>query len=121
LNPRSAYVALWIDILARRRDLPSQLAAQAVQFEMKRWPAPIVVWYLGQATESDVLAAADEDKETKTERLCTAYFFGGQPMLSRHAKDDATRLFRLAAENCTNGTVIRVDALSELKELGAAP
>src|SRR5262249_5036671 len=56
LNPRSAYVTLWIDILARRSSLSSDLAAHAAQFDMNRWPAPIVRLYLGQATENDVLA-----------------------------------------------------------------
>jgi len=101
--------------------LPSELRARAAQFDMTRWPAPIVRWYLGQATESDVLAASNADKKTEAEQRCTAYFFGGALMRSQNAKDDAARLFRLAVENCATEMVLRVDAISELKALGATP
>jgi tetratricopeptide (TPR) repeat protein len=122
LKPRSAYVALWIDILARRSNLPSELAAHAAQLDMNRWPAPIVRLYLGLATQSEVLAAAaDADGKIKTEQLCTAYFFGGELALAQGAKDEAARLFRLAVADCTKDTLPRTDAISELKTLGAVP
>jgi len=75
LKPKSAYVALWIDILAHRDHLPRELAAHATQLDMGGWPAPIVRLYLGQATQDDVIDADDDrDKKVKTEKLCTAYF-----------------------------------------------
>ena len=122
LNPRSAYVALWIDILARRSNLPSELAARAAQLDMSRWPAPIVRLYLGHATQDDVLAAAAEGHgKIKTEQFCEAYFFGGELALSRGAKDEAAHLFRAAVEDCAKSAVLRMDAISELKTLGVAP
>jgi tetratricopeptide (TPR) repeat protein len=122
LKPRSAYVALWIDILARRRNQPSELAARAAQLDMSRWPAPIVRLYLGRATQSEVLtAAADAAGSIKTEQLCTAYFFGGELALAQGAKDEAARLFRLAVADCAKDAVPGADAASELKTLGAAP
>jgi lipoprotein NlpI len=122
LKPRSAYTALWIDILARRNNSPSELAAQAVQFDMSRWPAPIVRLYLGQATLDEVLtAAADGEAKTRTEQLCAAYFFSGELALSQGAKDEAARLFRLAVDNCAKVGLLRTDAVAELKALGAMP
>jgi lipoprotein NlpI len=122
LNPQSAFVALWIDILARRSSLPSELAGRAAQFDKNRWPAPIVRLYLGLATEDDVLtAAANGNDSLRSEQFCAAYFFGGELALSQGARDEAVRLFRRSAEGCARGTVIRVDAISELKALGAAP
>jgi tetratricopeptide (TPR) repeat protein len=122
LKPRSAYVALWIDILARRNNLPSELAADAAQLDMTRWPAPIVRLYLGQATWDEVLtAAAGGEGKSKTEQLCTAYFLGGELALRRDTKDEAVRLFRLAADNCAKVGFLGVDASAELKALGAAP
>ena len=58
LKPKSAYAALWIDILARRNNSPSELAADAAQLDMSRSSSAIVRLYLGQATLDDVLAAA---------------------------------------------------------------
>ena len=121
LNPGSAYAALWIDILDRRNNLPSQLAAHTAQLDMSRWPAPLVRLFLGRATQDDVLTAANENEKTKTEQLCTAYFFGGQLAITQGAKDDAARLFRLSVENCAKGSVPRVDAINELKTLGVTP
>jgi tetratricopeptide (TPR) repeat protein len=122
LKPRSEYTALWIDILARRNNSPSELAAKAVQFDMSRWPAPIVRLYLGQATLDEVLAAAaDGEPKIKTEQLCAAYFFGGELALSQGAKDEAARLFRLAVDNCAKTSLPRVDAIAELKALSAMP
>ena len=114
--------ALWIDILARRNNSPSELAATAVQFDMSRWPAPIVRLYLGQATLDQVLtAAADGEGKTKTEQLCAAYFFSGELALSQGAKDQAARRFRLAVDNCAQNALPRVDAITQLKALGAMP
>ena len=122
LKPRSAFTALWINILARRNNSPSELAAQAAQLDMSRWPAPIVRLYLGQATLDQVLtAAADGEGKTKTEQLCAAYFFSGELALSQGAKDEAARLFRLAADNCAKTSLPRVDAIAELKALSAVP
>ena len=123
LKPRSAYVALWIDILARRSNLPSELAADTAQLDMDRWPAPLVRLYLGQATQSEVLSAlaANADGKIKTEQLCMAYFFGGELALAQGATDEAARLFRLAVAGCTTDPLPRSDAISELKTLGAAP
>ena len=58
LKPKSASAALWIDILARRNNSPSELAADAAQLDMSRSSSAIVCLYLGQATLDDVLAAA---------------------------------------------------------------
>jgi lipoprotein NlpI len=122
LKPQSAYAALWLDIVARRSNLPSELPAHAAQLDMNRWPAPIVRLYLGQATQSELLrAAADGDEKIKTDKLCMAYFFEGELALAQGTKDEATRLFRLAVADCAKNAAPRTDALSELKTLGAVP
>jgi hypothetical protein len=41
--------------------------------------------------------------------------------LERHAKDEATRLFRLAATDCRKGFTERAAAHVELKALDATP
>jgi len=41
--------------------------------------------------------------------------------LSQGTKDEAARLFRLAADTCAKGVLARADAVAELKALGAVP
>jgi tetratricopeptide (TPR) repeat protein len=41
LNPKDAYAPLWLDILDKRSNLPSRLAAATGQINMYKWPAPI--------------------------------------------------------------------------------
>ncbi len=87
-----------------------------MQIDMTEWPAPIIRLYLGQMTPESVLAAADDpDANTKKRQVCDANFFIGELALQRGAKDDAVRLFRLAAAGCEKtGGVANI----ELKALG---
>ena len=119
LNPKSAYAALWRDVVERRSNLPSRLAQASMQIDMTEWPAPIIRLYLGQMTPEAVLAAADDpDVNTRKRQVCDANFFIGELALQRGAKDEAVRLFRLAAAGCeeTGGV-----ATIELKALRAQP
>ena len=119
LDPKSAYAALWRDVVERRSNLPSRLAQASMQIDMTEWPAPIIRLYLGQMTPEAVLAAADDpDVNTRKRQVCDANFFIGELALQRGAKDEAVRLFRLAAAGCeeTGGV-----ATIELKALRAQP
>jgi lipoprotein NlpI len=119
LDPKSAYAALWRDVVERRSNLPSRLAQASMQIDMTKWPAAIIRLYLGQMTPEAVLAAADDPYvNTKKRQVCDANFFIGELALQRGAKDEAVRLFRLAAAGCEKtGGVANI----ELKALGAQP
>jgi lipoprotein NlpI len=122
LDPKFAYVALWLDIAARRSNLPSRLPEAIKQIDMTKWPAPVIRLYLGQLTPEAVLAAADDpDATKKKEQVCDANFFSGELALQRGAKDEATRLFRLAATGCPKNRDAYDSANAELKALGASP
>jgi predicted Zn-dependent protease len=122
IDPRNAYAALWLDIANRRSKLASQLPQAVGQLEMTNWPAPVVRLYTGQLTPDAVLAAADDpDEKTKKRQVCDAYFYSGEWALQQGAKDDATRLFRLAAVNCPRRLIESSSANAELKALGATP
>lgn len=87
---------------------------------MTKWPAPIIRLYLGQLTAEAVLAAADDRDAAATQgKRCAVNFFSGQLALRRDAKDEALRLFRLAASDCPKSFNQRSAANAELKALGA--
>src|SRR5689334_13719915 len=97
LDPKDAYAALWLDILNRRSSLPSQLAQSAKQLDMTKWPGPVLRVYLGELKPEEVLAeAADAESTSKTSRACEANFYLAELALLGEAKDEATRLFRVA-------------------------
>jgi len=121
LDPKDAYAALWHDIANKRGNLPSRLADAVAQIDLTQWPAPVIRLYLGQMTPEAVLAAADNpDADPKNGRICEANFYTGERDLQQGKKDDAIRLFRLAAASCPKGFVEYEGANAELKALGAA-
>jgi lipoprotein NlpI len=119
LDPKNAYAALWSNIVGKRGNLPSRLAAAAKQIDMTKWPAPIVRLYLGQFTAEAVLTAADGSAaNTKRGQVCEANFFTGEFMLQSGKKDEAAHLFRLAAADCPKDFGQYSAANAELKALG---
>jgi lipoprotein NlpI len=122
LNPRHPYVALWLDIVNKRSNLPSRLAAAAKQINMTWWPAPVIRLYLGQLTPEALLAAADDaNPRAKRARLCEANFYTGELALQQGNADKAKRLFALAAADCPKDFDAYAGATAELKVLGARP
>jgi lipoprotein NlpI len=122
LAPNDAYAALWLDIVGRRNNLPSRLPQTSSQLDMTAWPAPVVKLFLGQLTPSDLLAAADDpNAPTKKGHVCEANFYTGELSLMKGAKDEATRLFRLASSDCPRDFTEWHAANAELKAVGAAP
>ena len=120
LDPKDAYAALWLDIVNRRSNLPSRLPQQVAQIDMSKWPAPLIRLFLGQMTPRAALAAAaDANANTKKGQTCEANFYSGELALQQGAKDQATRLFRLAASGCQKGFIEFTAASAELKALGA--
>jgi lipoprotein NlpI len=89
---------------------------------MAKWPAPVIRLFLGQSTSGAVLAAADDpDADTKKGLVCDANFFMGELALQQGTKEEAARLFRLAAADCPRHKVARTGAVGELKALGMTP
>jgi tetratricopeptide (TPR) repeat protein len=119
LNPKYLYTAIWFDIANKRGNLTSRLAQAVTQIDMTKWPAPVIQLYLGQLSRADLLAAADDpNPHTKKGQVCEANFYAGELELQQGAKEEATRLFRLAAADCPKSFRERVAAEAELKALG---
>ena len=122
LDPKYAHTALWREIVDRRSNLPSRLSEAITQIDMTKWPAPIIRLYLGQIAPEAVLNAAhDSNANKKKEQLCEANFYLGELALQRGTKDEAVRLFGLAAAECRKNVNLWADAQAELRALGAQP
>lgn len=121
LAPRDAGAALWLDIVSRWNGLPGRLAQTSSQIDMTVWPAPVIRLFMGQMTIGAVLAAADDpDATRKKNQLCEANFYSAGFLLAKESKDEAIRLFRLAASDCPYSYIERGAASAELKALGVA-
>jgi lipoprotein NlpI len=121
LDPQYAYYALWIDIIEKRGNMASGLPQALSKINMTKWPAPVVRLFLGQATAAAVLAAADDpDANTKRGQVCEANFYSGELALQQGAKEEATRLFRLAATGCPHDFAEGPSATAELEALGVS-
>lgn len=89
---------------------------------MTVWPAPVIRLFMDQMTPDAVLAAADDPDATKKKaQVCEANFYSGELSLTKGSKDEATRLFRLAASDCPHSISAWDAANAELKALGAVP
>jgi lipoprotein NlpI len=122
IDPKKMYGALWLDIISQRNKVSSRLSQLSAQFDMTVWPAPIVRMFLGQMTSAAVVAAADNvNPRIKTDRLCEANFYSGEMALRTGAKNEALRLFKIAARDCPHGKDEWHPAKAEVRALGAAP
>ena len=122
LDPKYAYAALWLDLVGLRNNVPSRLSQAISTIDMTTWPAPVIRMFLGQMTAAAVLAAADDpDAKKKKGQVCEANFFIAELALRQGAKDEAARLFRMAADDCPKNFVEWSAANAELKALGGAP
>ena len=98
------------------------MAQASAQVDMTAWPAPVIRMFMGQMTPAATLAAADDpDPNKKKGQVCEANFYSGELALRTGAKDEATRLFRLAVGDCPKLYDEMAAAIAELKALGAAP
>jgi lipoprotein NlpI len=121
LDPKDAFSALWLDIVGERSNIPSRLSQAVSEIDIRVWPAQVIQLYLGQMTPAAVLAAADDpDAKKKKDQVCGATFYTAELARRQSVKDDAVRLFRLAASECPHDVVEWVAADAELKALGIA-
>jgi lipoprotein NlpI len=121
IDPEYAYYALWIDIIDKRGNLPSQFGQAISKVDMNKWPAPVIHLFLGETTSAAVLAAADDpDAKTRRGQLCEANFYVGVVSLQQGAKDEAERLFRLSAADCPREFVEGPSATAELQALAGS-
>jgi lipoprotein NlpI len=81
-------------------------------------PAPVIRLLLGELTPEQTIAAADDKNSViKKGQVCEAHLYAGELALLKGSKDEATRLFRLAEDECPHPFVEWAAANAELKAL----
>ena len=121
LERKNAYAVLWHDIAERRARqkgvLPGGKGLRDV--EMKGWPAPVLLMFVGETKPEAVLEAADDPNATlKQAHTCEANFYAGQYVLIGGNREDALKFFRTAAKDCPRGFLEGIAAAAELKGMG---
>jgi lipoprotein NlpI len=100
--------------------MPTQLTSAETQFDMNKWPAPLIRLYRDEPTT--IFAYADNaDVYIKKRQVCEAYFYTGKLELLRGNREEATRLFRSAAADCPKDSIELAAARAELKAIDARP
>jgi len=89
---------------------------------MAKWPAPIVRLFRGEMTSEAMRAAAENPDPMKQKgQVCEANFFAGELALQQGSKEEAARLFGLAATDCPKNLIELTATKAELKALGINP
>ena len=98
--PESPYATLWQYLAAEhggKDGKPDLLAAMTAETSAD-WPTPVGLYYLGKASQAEVLAsaasAAGASDIRKQQTLCEADFYLGEAALLRGDKAEAKRLFQ---------------------------
>jgi tetratricopeptide (TPR) repeat protein len=122
LDPKDPYAALWLDLARRRGGVASELAGAAGRFDMQKWPAPIVRFFLGQESLDAVLAAAADPNPVKRRtHVCEASFFAGELLLQQGVEASAMRLIDRALADCPPTSGERSVADADARMLSVVP
>ena len=121
---RSAEDAIWL-FLARERaggGGRAELMENAKALDLAPWPGAILSFYLGQASEAAVLAAAkDADAWTQRGRECDAFYHFGMERLLHGDGQGAADFFHRSVATERKDFVEYREAKRELAGLGAKP
>jgi lipoprotein NlpI len=105
--PTDAAGVLWLAIARSRakQEDRKELEDFASKIDRDKWPAPILAVYLGTSTPDELRskAAAWPDANARREIACDADVYLGLYALATEDKDEASRLFQSATENCPVG------------------
>lgn len=121
IDPAFLYPAMWLAIAERRGNFPSAAAPIAPPGDATAWPASVLGFVRGELTQAALVsAAANPDAATQAERECEANFYSAEIALAQQHKDDAIRLFRLAASGCPPHFIESEGARAELATIAAS-
>jgi lipoprotein NlpI len=97
LDPRDAYSVLWLHIARLRANIDDarDFTIRVGALDGTKWPGPIVDFYEGKRTPTQVQEAAKNDGQR-----CEAHFYNAELQLAiRHAAIGRKEL-RIAAKTC---------------------
>lgn len=111
------YAWLW-NVLANLRQHKEIPRGSPPKFDKEKWPAPIVAFYRGEASQESVFAAAAKGDETAVQgQTCEANFYIGEWLLQHQDRVGAAPLIRKAADECPMGFIEWNPAQLELANL----
>jgi lipoprotein NlpI len=125
-KPENQHAVLWRYLaLAKASGVQvatRELSEQSARLIDKRWPAPVIDYYLGKIDDGAMQAAANTTEATdKVEPNCQAVFYAAEAKLLKGTNEDAIALLRAARSQCAPDTTFYHGASSELKRLGQLP
>lgn len=127
-----SYNALWLYLARVKAGVPDEgehsLSANAAilaakinrdgSTEMMRWPAPVVNFMLGKATEAEIRAAANTgDPARLAERVCDVDFYLAELDLAHGNATAAKPKLEAAAKGCPFASFERMGATAELERM----
>ena len=121
LRPQYPYSVLWLDLARRKSAQPEagELARNAREVDLGRWPAAVLRLYVGQITPDDVRneAASSPDPSVRQERSCEAAFYIGELELAGGNAGAAKNDFQAAVATCPHSFMEYTGAVRELGSL----
>ncbi len=100
-DPKDAYGAIWLDIVAVRTGLSDRMAAVKGQLDLKAWPGPVVRYYLRELDEKALYdAASSPDSAVQRDRRCEADFYIGEWLIMSRADKQAYPYLQAASKTC---------------------
>jgi lipoprotein NlpI len=102
IDRNDPYRVLWAFIVnskVSKEEAQAQLVSAHKELNDEQWATKIVEFYLGEATEADVIARLLEDVKSQkqlNDRLCEAYFYLGKFNSLNGNKIKASNYFKLA-------------------------
>jgi tetratricopeptide (TPR) repeat protein len=114
-KPDHPYASLWLYLaLARAGKTDAPPPAAAV---IKVWPAPVLDYFAGKATLTQLDADARDGGD---DQFCEAAFYAGEKALIDSHADEAAREMKQALETCRGPSLERAAALGETRRLAVS-
>jgi len=108
IDPHQPYAVLWMHLSRERagQDDRTEFAQHAAALDASKWPGPVVAFYLGKQTATQVAAAAASgDSKTQRGSKCEAAFYIGEDAALRHNPIAAARWFKRAVAICPHSFI----------------
>ncbi len=100
-DPKDAYGAIWLDIVAVRSGFADRMAAAKGQLDLNPWPGPVVRYYLRELDEKALYdAASSPDSAVERDRRCEADFYVGEWLVMARADKQAYPYLQAASKSC---------------------
>ncbi len=108
------HVMLWRFLASGRtgQDGTAELSANAARLKTRKWPYPVIEFYLGRRSQDELRAAASTSEEK-----CEAAFYVGEWTVLRGNKPAVRPMLKTAASTCARRSVEYAGAVAELKRL----